>query len=797
MIMHKIRQIRFIGILALVFVVIPLALHSIPFVQASAVVGNGSPGSCTEDALRTAVAQGGTITFNCGGSPHIISVNDDIVISKDTVIDGGGTQQGGLITLNGQGKTRVLRTNQELSLTIKNLTIINGKESKKGSGGGVLTGWKNTLVVDNCIFENNDGTAGNQETGAGAIATDSDSTITIRNSLFRNNRGINGGALNNLLSELLVENSVFINNDSSPGGKSAQGAGGAVYIDGASRPNDSKGGTITIRDCVFQGNKAAREGGGLYSWIYPPDKAYVERVVFDQNMVVRDSQGNAYGGGMRHGFGDFYISNVTFSNNVSDAQGGGFWTNVTNREGILTNVTFVGNRATADNPYGDRGLGGAIGGEGKFSCINCTIANNHADSYGGAIYGGSKITLKNTIISNNTSGNQWKINQQCIDYARDEGGNIQYPDKPTNESGDRNCLRDAPIVDPQLGTLGNNGGSTQTVPLLTGSPAIDGGTNNGCPATDQRGAARPFDGNGDGQAVCDSGAYEYGSTAPGGTQPTPEPVGLDRVTIQGQKSGRVGTNYDFTAFIEPSNATKPVTYTWQASGGQKNKTKINNSTQSYTWQVTGTQIISVTVNNVVGNTVADTHTIMIKAVDDVGASEQVTVTEDTDVTLVFTDTTQNPPRKVFNAEVTSKSIPSGVKRLRYTDLEGTPLHQPTGFTLSSQTFLLEALDEQGKPIETVSFVQGESIPVSISFDADEVRQQGLDPDMLGLYIWNEDTQTWDDAATTCSPATTYPRTSDGFIVNVCKTGEFAVGLQAKVFLPFVFRGTSAVGFCCL
>lgn len=797
MVMHVIRQIRFIGILAFVFVVIPFAMHYVPLVQASAVVGTGTPGSCTEDALRTAVEQGGTITFNCGSSPHTIPVNDEIVVSKDTTIDGGGTQQGGLITLDGQGATRVLHTDQELSFTIKNLTIANGKESKKGSGGGLLTGWKNTLVVDNCIFENNDGTAGNQETGAGAIATDSDSNITIRNSLFRNNRGINGGALNNLLSELLVENSVFINNDSSPGGKTAQGAGGAIYIDGASRPNDSKGGTITIRDCVFQGNKAAREGGGLYSWIYEPDKTYVERVVFDQNSVVRDSDGNAYGGGMRHGYGDLYMTDVTFSNNVSDAQGGGFWTNITKYDGILTNVTFVGNRVTADNPYGDRGLGGAIGGEGKISCINCTIANNHADSYGGAIYGGNKVTLKNTIISNNTTGNKWEINQQCTDFAIDGGGNIQYPDKKTNESGDRNCLRDAPIVDPQLGTLGNNGGSTQTVALLPGSPAIDGGTNNGCPATDQRGAARPFDGNGDGQAVCDSGAYEYGSTAPGGIYPTTEPVGLDRVTIQGQKTGRVGTNYDFSAVIVPSNATKPVTYTWQASGGQQNETKINDSALSFTWQVTGTQTISVTVNNVVGNAVADTHTITIKAVDDVGASEQVTVTEDTDVTLVFTDTTKKPPRKVFNAQVKSNSIPSGVKSLRYTDLEETPMHQPTGFTLSSQTFMLEALDEQGSPIETVSFEQGESVPMSISFDADEIRQQGLDPEQLGLYIWNADTQTWDDAATTCSPETTYTQTSDGFTVNVCTTGEFAVGLQAKVFLPFVFRSASAISFCCL
>jgi pimeloyl-ACP methyl ester carboxylesterase len=70
-----------------------------------------------------------------------------------------------------------------------------------------------------------------------------------------------------------------------------------------------------------------------------------------------------------------------------------------------------------------------------------------------------------------------------------------------------------PLLDP-VG-LRNNGGWTQTIALLPGSPAIDGGDPTGCKdphgvvlTTDQRGALRPIDGNGDGNAVCDIGAYE-------------------------------------------------------------------------------------------------------------------------------------------------------------------------------------------------------------------------------------------------------------------------------------------------
>ena len=63
-------------------------------------------------------------------------------------------------------------------------------------------------------------------------------------------------------------------------------------------------------------------------------------------------------------------------------------------------------------------------------------------------------------------------------------------------------------IDPKIGDLASNGGPIKTHALLAGSPAIDHGDNAGVPAIDQRGFPRKKDGNGDGLAIVDIGAFE-------------------------------------------------------------------------------------------------------------------------------------------------------------------------------------------------------------------------------------------------------------------------------------------------
>jgi hypothetical protein len=76
----------------------------------------------------------------------------------------------------------------------------------------------------------------------------------------------------------------------------------------------------------------------------------------------------------------------------------------------------------------------------------------------------------------------------------------------TSAAGDRNS------IDPKLGPLQNNGGPTQTMALVRGSPAIDSGNPSGCTdslghllKTDQRGTLHP---NKEDTSGCDMGAFE-------------------------------------------------------------------------------------------------------------------------------------------------------------------------------------------------------------------------------------------------------------------------------------------------
>jgi len=126
--------------------------------------------------------------------------------------------------------------------------------------------------------------------------------------------------------------------------------------------------------------------------------------------------------------------------------------------------------------------------------------------------GPGSATLKNTIVANSAMGGN------CSGVA-DGGHNLEW--NPTTTCGfTANAPKFDVLADPVLGGLTNNGGSTLTIALGTGSAAIRRGDPtvcaaaipNGAGGVDQRGIARPV-------STCSMGAYEPASNARPGQQP--------------------------------------------------------------------------------------------------------------------------------------------------------------------------------------------------------------------------------------------------------------------------------------
>jgi len=132
--------------------------------------------------------------------------------------------------------------------------------------------------------------------------------------------------------------------------------------------------------------------------------------------------------------------------------------------------------------------------------MNVTLSGNQAAANGGGVFNFlSTPAFTNTIIANSPGGGD------CVNDGGSglSGSGNNLIEDSANACGFADKVNGNIIgTDPQLGPLADNGGSTETYALLSGSAAVDAGTDSGCPASDQRGKARPYG------SHCDIGAYE-------------------------------------------------------------------------------------------------------------------------------------------------------------------------------------------------------------------------------------------------------------------------------------------------
>ncbi|MCF0226819.1 MAG: hypothetical protein HUK28_05890, partial [Methanobrevibacter sp.] len=186
-----------------------------------------TPGNFTElQGEINSISSGGTLELTKNYTNTDNFTMSGIVINKAITIDGKG------YTIDGNGKSRIFNITDGITVTLKNITIINGYNNfnpndPAKSAGGAITVKSSTLFIEDCIFKNS-----SPSSRGGAISTSGN--ITVINSTFINNeaRGedkYGGGAIWGSESIILI-NSSFINNTAD----GYQGEGGAISSNGDS-----------------------------------------------------------------------------------------------------------------------------------------------------------------------------------------------------------------------------------------------------------------------------------------------------------------------------------------------------------------------------------------------------------------------------------------------------------------------------------------------------------------------------------------------------------------------------------
>lgn len=280
--------------------------------------------------------------------------------------------------------------------------------------------------------------------------------------------------------------------------------------------------SLSLSKLTITGGLAVdRNGGGLLA----ESESFVR---LDEVAVVGNvSSKGGRGGGLGFDAAEAAIHASVIAHNRNSGDGGGIWSVQT--ELSLVNSTIASNEADTslypESPsWGAYGGGMEISG-GHLEMRNVTIAGNtiHDGNGGnegsGAAINGAPATaaLVNTLIYGNT-GSEVHAPGQCDAVLKSEGHNLEQQ-PPEFEANIERCFEEgtALIADPRLGPLANNGGETDTMALLGGSPAINAADAAKCPSTDQRGLPRPSLGG------CDIGAFEVQPT-PSATSVPPSPA---------------------------------------------------------------------------------------------------------------------------------------------------------------------------------------------------------------------------------------------------------------------------------
>ncbi|HEX7862498.1 MAG TPA: choice-of-anchor Q domain-containing protein [Verrucomicrobiae bacterium] len=475
-------------------------------------------------SLTNAAVAGGEFKFSGSGT---ISITTPIEFTNNAVLDANGHSV--ILTPNSANSLLFLRNG--VVLTLKGIVLAKGRAPQiddtsaltRISRGGAIINDGGVLRLESCVFSNNVAQATpnlwttSVEVSGGAIWQTS-GRLVVTNCLFTRNRVISvpispftatldypagrGGAISATGGDVEVVDSVFTANSVS----GRTGAGGALYF---------SGGYLSVSRTRFEDNSASvvPQGGAVH---VSAGQLWLQDSIFHRNVAVAADRslrsglsGVASGGAIHNGataqiYNSVFLTNSTASGRPdirgewarNDSIGGALFSD---NQLIVVNSTFVGNDASANSAFFpnnniENGIAGTLYSRGSAWITNCSFLPGSIGSYTVRGLTSSNLTIKNSLFEKRSG--LWALPHFSGSSFTDAGHNLSSDAAPFTAPTSKSNLN------LRLGPLGSYGGSTPTVPLLAGSPAIDAGDNIGAPSTDQRGRARPFG------ASVDVGAFE-------------------------------------------------------------------------------------------------------------------------------------------------------------------------------------------------------------------------------------------------------------------------------------------------